>query len=150
MKRIKTKQITNKYTVRGVFFGIVFLALSVLITSNSYLFVSQKGTFNDLFKMFPGLWLAAVMPIAFGIIGYYLAKGFVKIIKKQQQLLNKEAQRSQIVFDFIENLRQGNLETAIPIEQEKDKLGQSLYRLKDFLIKNKREEEQRHIEESLS
>ncbi|PZX16718.1 PAS domain S-box-containing protein [Breznakibacter xylanolyticus] len=147
MKRIKTRQITNKYTVRGVFFGIVFLALSVLITSNSYLFVSQKGTFNDLFKMYPGLWLAAVMPIAFGIIGYYLAKGFVKIIKKQQQLLNKEAQRSQIVFDFIENLRQGNLETAIPIEQETDKLGQSLYRLKDFLIKNKLEEEQRRIEE---
>jgi PAS domain S-box-containing protein len=147
MKKIKAKQIINKYTLRGVFFGLIVLALSVLLTVNSHVFVSLKGSFIDLFNIFPGLWLIALLPIAFGIIGYYLAKGFVSVIKKQQQSLSEEAKQSQIVFDFIENLRQGNLEASIPIENQSDRLGQSLHRLRDFLIRNKREEEIRRIEE---
>ena len=147
MKKIKTRQIINKYTLRGVFFGLVFLALSVLLTANSYVFVNMKGTFVDLFSIFPGLWLAAIMPIGFGIIGYYLARGFVKVIRRQQQTLDKQAQRSQVVFDFIERLRNSDYEASIPVENQSDQLGQSLHNLRDFLVDNKIKDEKRRIEE---
>ncbi len=135
------------YSLRGAFIGLFFLALTVLLTVNSYIFVSQKGEFSDLFIMFPGLWIIATLPIILGIIGYYFSRGLARLFKKQQKILNYEAHQSKIVLDFIENLRQGNIETDTPIENINTKVGQSLTGLRKFMIKSKHDEEKRRIEE---
>lgn len=147
MKKYKANKILNTYILRGVFIGLVFTLLTILLTVNSYVFVDFKGTFYDLFSFFPGMWLVIITPIILGFGGYFVAKRFVKVITKQEKSINKEAKRTSLVFDFIENLRQGNLETSIPIIDESDRLSKSLHRLRDYLIKNRKEEEQRRIEE---
>lgn len=147
MKKFNPKQMPKIYSLRGAFIGLFFLALTVLLTVNSYIFVSQKGEFSDLFIMFPGLWIIATLPIILGIIGYYFSRGLARLFKKQQKILNYEAHQSKIVLDFIENLRQGNIETDTPIENINTKVGQSLTGLRKFMIKSKHDEEKRRIEE---
>jgi PAS domain S-box-containing protein len=146
-KKIKTRKIPQLYTLRGVFFGVVFLAITYLLTINSHFFVQMNASWRDAFFIFPGLWVALTLPAIWGFAAYFVAKQFVDVIKTQKKSLKNEAQKSAVVLTFIENLREGNLEASIPLDEKKDQLGNSLHRLRDFLVKNKREEEIRRIEE---
>jgi len=147
MKRIKTKRLAKKYAIRGAFIGIVFLFLSFLLLVNSSAFVQAQGSLGDIFSFYPASWLLVFLPVIFSVLGYYIAKYFIGVINKQKSILEKESQKSEVVFNFIENLRQGNLESSSSIIDEKDQLSVSLVRLREYLTKNKREEEARRIEE---
>lgn len=147
MEKIKPKRIIKQYTWRGLFIGMALMLLMLLFTINSHLFVEQKGSLADLPRFFPAVWICLSLPFIFGFLGNMLARIFARTIKKQAQTLKKEAQRTQSIFNFIENLRQGNLQTTIEINDESDQLGQSLKRLRDYLVQNKQEEEIRRIEE---
>jgi PAS domain S-box-containing protein len=147
MKKVKSKVIKNKYILRGFFFGVIIVLLTLLLSLNSRLFYDHNATLADLFSFLPGLWIIVLLPFITSLLGYFIARSFILIIKKQNKLIKKEASRSSVVLDFIDNLRQGNLESAIPLSQQKDQLGKSLQRLKDYLIKNREEEDQRRIEE---
>jgi PAS domain S-box-containing protein len=147
MKRIKTKRLAKKYAIRGAFIGVVFLFLSFLLLVNSNTFVQAQGGLGDIFSFYPASWLLVFLPIVFSILGYYIATYFIGVINKQKAILEKESQKSEVVFNFIENLRQGNLESSSSIIDEKDQLSVSLIRLREYLTKNKREEEARRIEE---
>jgi len=147
MKRIKTKRLAKKYAIRGAFIGVVFLFLSFLLLVNSNTFVQAQGSLADIFSFYPASWLLILLPAIFSVLGYYIAKYFIGVINKQKSILEKESQKSEVVFNFIENLRQGNLESSSSIIDEKDQLSVSLIRLREYLTKNKREEEARRIEE---
>lgn len=147
MKRIKTKRLAKKYAIRGAFIGIVFLFLSFLLLVNSSTFVQAQGSLGDIFSFYPASWLLVFLPVIFSVLGYYIARYFIGVINKQKSILEKESQKSEVVFNFIENLRQGNLESSSSIIDEKDQLSVSLIRLREYLTKNKREEEARRIEE---
>jgi PAS domain S-box-containing protein len=147
MKKVRSKDIQKKYIFRGFTFGLGILLFAALLSLNSDVFHSGNTGIADILRMVPGLWLLVFLPFITAMGGYFTAKSVTGKLKKTNKKLKKEAGRSQLVLDFIDNLRKGNLETAIPLSSKKDKLGRSLLRLKDYLIKNKREEEQRRIEE---
>ncbi|MBN2166575.1 MAG: PAS domain S-box protein [Marinilabiliaceae bacterium] len=147
MKKNKANKILNKYIFRGIFIGLAFTLFTILFTVNSYVFIDLKIAFNELFNFFPGLWFVILAPLLLGLGGYYVAKSFVKVITKQEKSIHVEAKRNSLVFQFIESLRQGDLEASIPIDDEKDQLGKSLHRLRDYLVKNRKEEELRRIDE---
>ncbi|TAJ15285.1 PAS domain S-box protein [Marinilabiliaceae bacterium JC017] len=147
MKKLKAKAIKKRYTYRGFFFGLLILVFTVLFSLNAHTFAESNHPLRDLFYLSPGMWFLVLLPVISSILGYLIAGNFSKVIKKQNKHLQEEAKRSRLVLDFIDNLRQGNLDSIIPLEQKKDQLGKSLIRLRDYLIKNKKEEEQRRIEE---
>ncbi|NPA36451.1 MAG: PAS domain S-box protein [Chlorobi bacterium] len=147
MKKVKSKAIRKKYIFRGFTFGLGILLFTALLSLNSDVFSKDNTSVLDAFRLMPGLWLVVFLPFITAIAGYYTANSISETLKKATRKIKKEAKRSQLVLEFIDNLRKGNLETAVPLSSKKDELGRSLVRLKEYMIKNKREEEQRRIEE---
>ena len=144
MKKVKTKAIRNIYILRGFIFGLIILLFSALLSLNSTSFNNNPiALLSDM----PGLWIIILLPVITAITGYLIAKQISRTFKKLSKQLVKEANRSKMVLNFIDNLRDGNLEGSIPQSSKKDKLGRSLLRLKDYLIKNKKEEELHRIGE---
>ena len=147
MKKNRAKKILNSYTLSGIFVGLIFAFITILWSNTSHFIIENEVELKDLFIYFPGMWMVILTPVFFGLGGFFVAKRFIKVISKQDKSIKKETKRSFVVFDFIENLRQGNLETSLTNVDENDKLSQSLNRLRDYLIKNRKEEEQRRVEE---
>ena len=144
MKKVKPKAIQNKYILRGFIFGLIILIFTALLSLNSTQFYSNPiAVLTDM----PGLWIIIILPLVTAIAGYFIAKRVSKTLKKQSKQLVKEANRSKMVLDFVDNLSGGNLDGSVPISSKKDKLGRSLLRLKDYLIKNKNEEDLHRIKE---
>ena len=144
MKKVKSKAIQNIYTLRGFIFGLVILLFTALLNLNSITF------YNDplaVLTEIPGLWIIILLPFITAIAGYFISKRLSLTLKRHNKQLKKESNRSKMVLSFIDNLRQGNLESPIPTNQKKDLLGKSLQRLKNHLIKNREDEDLRRIEE---
>lgn len=144
MKKVKTKAIQNKYVLRGFIFGLTILLFTALLSLNSTKFYSDPSA---LFTDMPGLWIIILLPLITAIAGYFVAKRVSKTLKKQTKQLVKEANRSKMVLDFVDSLSEGKLDDSVPISSKKDKLGRSLLRLKNYLIKNRDEEDLYRIEE---
>ena len=143
MKKVKSKTIQRKYILRGFSFGLVILLFTVLLSLNA---VKTNYLFG-LPAEVPGLWLIVLLPVFSAVAGYFIAKKITKTLKRQNRQIKKESNRIKLVLNFIENLRKGDLESPLPVSSKKDRLGRSLLKLKDYLIKNKKKEEQRRIEE---
>ena len=147
MKKVSVKNIKSKFTFRGFLLGLFFYILTILFGLNVFEFVNESPTIYNLYRMFPGLWPVSALPFVTAYIGYAVSGNFSNVIKRQNKHLKSEASRSLLVLDFINNLRQGNFDGSLSLNEEKDKLASSLLRLRDYLIKSKQEEEQRRIEE---
>ena len=100
-----------------------------------------------MFYLFPGMWALLILPVITGLIGYFFALSFVKVIRKQHKSIKAEARRSESVLKFVNNLRQGNLDNVNIGSDKKDQLSKSLLKLRDYLIKSKKEQEQGRLEE---
>ena len=144
MKKVKTKTIQKKYMLRGFSFGLIILLFTVLLSLNTRGLDELKALMADI----PGLWVVLFFPVLTAIAGYLLAGEMAKKLKKQHKQLEKESERTHMVLNYIDNLTKGNLESSIPISSKNDKLGKSLEQLKKYLLKNRDEEDQRHIEEA--
>ncbi len=144
MKKVKLKAIQKTYVLRGFIFGLVILLFTALLSLNSITF--YNGPLAVLTNV-PGLWIIILLPFITAISGYLIAKRLSKTLKRQNKLLEKESNRFKMVLDFIDNHKGGDLEGLIPLASNKDKLGRSLLQLKNYLIKNKNEEELHRIEE---
>ena len=147
MKKIKTKRIIKLYTLRGLILGLIVSLLTLLLGMNSDVFHNSDRTLGSLFYIFPGLWLVFAFPIITALGGYWLAKNLSLIIKKQNRSLQDEGSRSQHILTFVDSLGEGRFNDELVIKNQNDHLGLSLKRLRDYMIRNKQEEEQRRIEE---
>ena len=147
MKKVKVKTIKSNYTFKGFGIGLFFFIVFLLFAFSKFEDGGQNQSFLKLYKAFPGLLMATFLPVILAMIGYFVANNFAQIINNQKKHLKKESKRSQFVLDFVDNLREGNFEGALPLNESRDKLARSLLRLRDYLIKSKKDEEQRRIEE---
>ena len=147
MKKIKTKRIVKLYTLRGLILGLIVTLLTLLMGMNSDVYHSGERTLGSLFAIFPGLWLVFALPVITALGGYWLANSLSRIIKKQYRTLESEGNRAQQMLSFVDSLGEGRFSDELAITNENDHLGMSLKRLRDYMIRNKNEEEQRRIEE---
>ncbi len=147
MKKVEVSRILRKYTYRGILFGILVLAFVVLTNFNADVFRQSNRNIADMLYLFPGIWILIFLPILTGLIGYLFALSFVKIIRKQSKFIKSESRRSELILKFINNLRQGNLDNVNIGSAKKDQLSKSLLKLRDYLIKSKKEQEQGKVEE---
>ncbi len=147
MKKIQLSRIIGRYTFGGILLGLLILVFVVLINLNSHVFVQSNRTIADMFYLFPGMWILILLPVITGTIGYFMAQSFAETIRKQRKFIKTEALKSSMVLKFINNLRQGNLDTVNIDVREKDPLSKSLHKLRDYLIKNKNNQEQGRVQE---
>jgi len=147
MAKVNIKNIKSRYTLRGFMLGIFIYLLTIALSTSVFEHINQPVTFYNLYRFFPSLWFITFLPLITATIGYIIAGNFAVFIRKQRKHIKEEANKSEKVLDFVENLRQDNFESNLNLNQSKDKLAQSLLRLRDYLIKSKKDEEQRRIEE---
>ncbi len=147
MKKLELSRILRRYTLLGILLGFFVILLVVLFNFNSEVFIQSNRTFANMFYLFPGMWVLLILPVLTGVIGYFLALSLIKIVRKQYKSIKTEARRSELVLNFINNLRQGNLDNVNIGSDRKDQLSKSLLKLRDYLIKSKKEQEQGRLEE---
>ncbi|GAO31771.1 PAS domain S-box protein [Geofilum rubicundum] len=147
MKKINHKALISKSTLQGAATGFVIAVLIILISLDAPAFAQSQGSLSDLFFVFPALWAVMLLPIIFAITGYYFSNRFAAIIKQQSRKLKKEANRTQMVLSFIENLRQDKLDEPFSSQEKKDAMTKALLKLREYMVKSKSEQEQRRIEE---
>ncbi len=147
MKNIELTNILRKFTFRGFLLGFLVALLVFLFNLNSNIFMQTNRTFADMLYLFPGMWVIILLPFITTALGYYFALRFIKIIKKQRRSLKSEAKRSERVLKFVNNLREGNLNSIDLVSDKRDQLSKSLSKLHDYLVKSKKEQEQNRIEE---
>ena len=126
-------------------FIIFFTIASSLIAQNLSLSWSSIST---LHQNFPVFWFLDVLPIAFAIGGFYLARFVYHNQEEKEQARASYEERSKHLKDYIEGLTHENQEADFSeLENSGDELAQSVKSLKDKLEHNKQEEEERKKEE---
>ncbi|WP_430812494.1 MULTISPECIES: PAS domain S-box protein [unclassified Carboxylicivirga] len=147
MAKVNIKNIKSRYTLRGFMLGLFIYLVTIFTLTSIFDYVNQQPALFNLYRMFPGLWLLTLVPLMMALAGYLIAGNFAIFIRKQRKHIKQEANKSEKVLEFIDNLRQDNFDADLPLNNRKDKLAQSLLRLRDYLISSKKEQEQRRIEE---
>lgn len=141
------KNIRSNFTWRGFFLGLFVYVFSLIIGAEAVGHTYKLNTIIDLYRILPALWVFTAFPFITAYLGYYISGNFSNVIKKQRKHLKHEAHRSNLVLNFVENLRKDNFEAALQLNEENDTLAKSLLRLRDYLIKSKKDVEQRRVEE---
>ncbi|WP_439181997.1 PAS domain S-box protein [Carboxylicivirga taeanensis] len=147
MAKVKIKNMRSRYTLRGFMLGLVIYLFTLFLSNSIFEHVNQQPTLYGLYSFFPGLWVITFLPFITGLAGYLIAGHFAVFIRKQRKHIKQEAGKSEKVLEFVENLRQDKFDADLALSDRKDKLTQSLLRLRDYLIKSKKDEEQRRVEE---
>lgn len=147
MKKIKTRQIIKLYTVRGLVLGLIVAMLIFLLGMNSEVYHNSSRSLSALFAIFPGLWIVVLLPLIGALGGYWLSNALSAVIRKQHQTLQNEGNRAESVLEFVDALGEGRYEDELIVKSQDDKLGHSLHRLRDYMVRTRKEEEQRRVEE---
>ncbi|MBK3516265.1 PAS domain-containing protein [Carboxylicivirga marina] len=147
MAKVNIKNIRSRYTLRGFMLGVIIYILTIISSTSIFEHVNQPVTFYNLYRFFPGLWFITFLPFITAFAGYMIAGNFSVFIRKQRKHIKQEAAKSEHVHEFVENLRQDKFDSDLQLNERKDKLSQSLLRLRDYLIQSKKDVEQRRIEE---
>jgi len=146
MKKVNYQTLVSKSTLHGASVGVVTAVIIILLGLDSPVLREGRNGIQALFHFFPASWAIISLPVVFGIFAYYLSARFTQIIKRQSFKLSKEANRTRIVLNFIENLRQGKLDVPFKFHKN-DPTGRALLRFREYMIKTNTEQEQRRIEE---
>ena len=147
MKKVKTRQLVNLYTVRGLILGLIVALLILLLGMNSEVYHNSSRTISALFTIFPGMWIILLLPFIGAAGGCAMARALSMLIKKQHKAIKDEEVRAGHVLQFVDSLGEGRFDDELNIQKKDDNLAQSLRRLRDYMIRTKKEEEQRRIEE---
>jgi len=147
MKRTDYKNILSKYTLRGFAFGLVLAVIIILLSLDAVSLQQAGGGLGRLLYLVPGMWIVVLFPFITAIATHFLSRVFVGAIRKQNKRIQEEAGKTKMVLDFIDNLRQGKLDEALPAEQKKDALTKALLKLREYMVQSKKDQEQRRIEE---
>ncbi len=147
MKTKKLKRLAFVYAFRGFVFGLIVALLFLLLMADSESYHNTERTFTDFISVFPSFWVVCLLPLLTGAAGYYLAHQLIVIIKNQRNSIKKEEKRATVILQFVEDLSNGKFDEDLTIRDENDDLGSALSQLRENLKNNKKDEEQRRIEE---
>ncbi|MDG5799393.1 PAS domain S-box protein [Marinilabiliaceae bacterium ANBcel2] len=147
MKKIKYNHLVSKSVLQGIVTGVVIALIIILVSLDSPALQGKDKSLSSLLSIFPALWAVMLLPVVLAITNYYLSNRFINIIKKQAKKLKKEAGRIKMVLSFIDNLRKDKLDEPFTRKNKKDPLSIALLNLREYMVKNKREQERRRVEE---
>ena len=148
METVRAKRIINYFTFAGIIIGLAYIILAVavnILTVDSSFEIAQIFKQHQINKL---IYFIYSLPVILGIFGYIIGKNLARRNEEVQNKIQEEEQYNQKVSDFVEQLRNGNVEASYEIQDESDSLGQSLINLRDQLKKNQEEEEKRKKEDA--
>lgn len=118
------------------FWGFIYFGHPVSFTSIQFLHTKV-----------PFLYFWDLMPIILGFIGYYWGNQIGQIFEAVIAKLEFEIKKSNKVLLFTKSLINDQLDATYDLQEENDKLGESLINLRDSLKKNKINEIKRRKED---
>jgi len=147
MNKFDSANLSKYLSILGIIFGVSFLFVSFFW---GLIHFNQPFNFHGiafLHRQFSALWLFDLLPIGLAFSGFYLGKRYGKYMEETESLLKKEISKSHKVHEFTNNLINDHLEANYDLQDDNDKLGQSLINLRDNLKNNKLIELKRHNED---
>ncbi len=147
MKNKKLNRQIWSYALKGFFFGMLIALIATLLAADSAAYHQSRHTLSDFVDLFPSIWVVALFPVLCGAATYFVAWQLSKIIHKQKISIKQKEKRGTVILKFVEDLGEGKFDATLQIEDENDKLGNALTKLHDYLISNKKEGEQRRLDE---
>jgi PAS domain S-box-containing protein len=146
MKKTKIRENNSKYTLSGVLIGLLFPLIAIIVElirndlTLSGLNIWQVHTGN------PVILLIYAAPFVLGYAAWYLGKNINEKTVLIQKNEKDQLLKAKKIYDFTEKLSNGETEVEYQFDHEKetdDSIGQSLIKLRDYLKKNKEEEQLR-------
>lgn len=147
MKSKKLNRLVRIHALRGFVFGLIVALITVLIAADSDAYHETERTWDDFVRVFPSIWVVIAFPLLCAVASYFMSMSMSKIIRRQGQVIKQREKKSSAILEFVENLSEGKLDAELKISDENDDLGYSLSKLRENLISNKKEEQQRRLEE---
>ncbi len=147
MNKLDAVNLSKYLSVLGIIFGLLLLFISFF-----WLLIHLNQPFNIqgfifIHQQFPTLALFDSLPVLLSLTGYFLGNKYGKYIDETESLLKKEVRKSHKVLDFTNNLINDHLEATYDLQDDSDKLGQSLINLRNNLKNNKEIEIKRRKED---
>lgn len=134
-------------------FSIIGFLLGLVITSAIYIGALSSNdmifTFQNVFKLHAiGKYflLIDLIPVLITITGYIVGMLTFKVAERLYDLQNKREQSSTNMLQFAENLANGKLDAEYDPKKE-NSMGNLLINLRDSLLKNRKEDQQRKKED---
>lgn len=147
MKQTLFKRNIIAFVVIGIIIGLVVYILAVFYS----LFInSEPATFQGLVNIYKKsdlLWGISIIPFVFLGFSIYIGRNVLAQNKEVKEQIDKEVQKSERIFQFVEKLRKGQTDTDFKLIDEYDNLGKALVNLRDELKRSKEEEDARKTEE---
>lgn len=146
MKKTTNRENNSKYTLSGVLIGLLFPLIAIVIELiRNELSVSGQNIWQIHIGN-PLIFLIYAAPFVLGYAAWYLGKNISEKAFLIQKNENEQQLKAKKIYDFTEKLSNGETEVDYHFDHEKetdDSIGQSLIKLRDYLKKNKEEEELR-------
>jgi PAS domain S-box-containing protein len=144
MNDLTNREKLISYPILGVLIGMAFPVFSILIE----LFFSDAPFSWEGIKLIHeqsiSLFLIYLAPIVLGFTGYYTGKN---LELKDDIIVKNDAEqkvRAEKIYDFTHLLSQGHTDVDYKVDNsDDDSIGTSLLNLRDYLKKNKQEEQLR-------
>ncbi len=133
------------YSIIGFIIGIMIIMPIYFIA----LSLNNLFTLTDIISLHNVSYYYIVdsIPIILTILGYFFGRRLYNTSLSYEDLQNEKTQDSSQLFDFAEQLSQGNIEIEYKSDKE-TKLGNVLIELRNRLRKNKLEEQARKKEDT--
>jgi len=144
------KSIITQYALTGFLLGLIFPIIAIIIDFVSKDISFTFGNIAEAYSNNPVLWIINTAPIVIAATGYFIGRQFAKKARELEKIAEDEKIKNEKVLSFTEKLAHGETDVKYELgaeHEDSDEIGQSLIRLRDYLIKNKEEEEKRKTED---
>ncbi len=148
------KQLSDKFvywfTIIGSITSIIFVIIVIMMDLYLKEFTFSIANIIELHKINKILWIIDATPFILISFSYFVGKELGVYAQKLSNAKNRTEKKSKKIFDFIEQIRQGDIEAEYNAE-DGDILGETLINLRNELLQKekedsirKKEDDQRH------
>ena len=147
MNKADSQKLIWKYTIRGLILGLFFPVILLIIEGLNF---NTPFSFTAIFKLIfsnPLYLFTFLVPIVIPVFTYFFGRAFTTKIDLYKNAFLTEIKKSEKITDFIQKLKNEEIDAEYEILNDDDILGKSLIDLRNTLKKNKEIESQRRKED---
>lgn len=145
MSERNSQSIVFKYTISGFIIGLVTVLFVITVD-----FLIKRISFSELLEIHksnPVYIILDLSPLVLAFYAYLLSKKYADSSSVLHASLKHEFDKTQKIYRFVEKIRHGQFDSEYKVQGADDVLGQSILDLRDNLLKNKIEEDNRRKED---
>lgn len=146
MERKYSKSYVTKVTVISFLCGLLFLLTGMFVGALCVDYAFTPTELIDMHRIMPIMYFFDLLPIALGVIGFFVAKHYSVQQTALRQKWQRQNERQERVQGFVRELCDGKTAAEFVPEQD-DTLGQSVISLRDSISRSQIEEDARRNED---